>query len=602
VKIKDCYNDETAARSPVMPIVRFGDFELDDQTFELRRNGERVRLQQQPARVLAFLLNRRGSLVTRDQIREAIWGGDTFVDFEQGLNFCIRQIRLTLNDQPEKPLYIETLPRLGYRFVAAEEPRLEQLPGGNAAPNPNRIRLAIIPVEDLAGADSDYFAAGLTEDMTSSLARIAPDRLRIVAGPKLSGAVLSSGQLETLRRQLNLDFLLRGSVRRSGDKIRIIAQLHDLRDKSVLWSETYNKQSTDLLAAQEEVTDRVSRSLALELLPGAAVGSRRYSQSSAAYDAYLKGRFLWHKMTPEAIHGSLHYFNEALSIDPGFAPAHAGLADCYAQMGSIRVAMMKPIEALAKARPHLERAFELDDSLAEAHCTLGLIKSWYDLDWPGAEREFQTALRLDPSQIAALLWQSLYFLAMGRDEEAVRSVRRAKESEPLSLGANLYLGATLMISDQFDLALRQLQQTVELEPGYYRTYMFLGRTFALVGRHEEAVAAYDAALARNPESIETFAYLGASLAAKGDRKRALEIANKVRAAEDRIEPAILLAIIYANLKDEVEMFRLLHLAVQRKSTPLYLMTVNREFRQYHRDPRFRDLLAMTGLPSRLRPT
>jgi len=315
--------------------------------------------------------------------------------------------------------------------------------------------------------------------------------------------------LETLRRQLNLDFLLRGSVRRSGDKIRIIAQLHDLRDKSVLWSETYNKQSTDLLAAQEEVTDRVSRSLALELLPGAAVGSRRYSQSSAAYDAYLKGRFLWHKMTPEAIHGSLHYFNEALSIDPGFAPAHAGLADCYAQMGSIRVAMMK-----------------LDDSLAEAHCTLGLIKSWYDLDWPGAEGEFQTALRLDPSQIAALLWQSLYFLAMGRDEEAVRSVRRAKESEPLSLGANLYLGATLMISDQFDLALRQLQQTVELEPGYYRTYMFLGRTFALVGRHEEAVAAYDAALARNPESIETFAYLGASLAAKGDRKRALKLRTR----------------------------------------------------------------------------
>jgi tetratricopeptide (TPR) repeat protein len=229
---------------------------------------------------------------------------------------------------------------------------------------------------------------------------------------------------------------------------------------------------------------------------------------------------------------------------------------------------------------------------------LGLIKSWYDLDWPGAEREFQIALSLDPSQITALLWQALYFQAMGRDEEAVRSVRRAKESEPLSLGANLYLGATLMISDQYDLALRQLKQTVELEPGYYRTYMFLGRTFYLVGRHEEAIAAYDAALARNPESIETLAYLGAALAAKGDRKGALEIVKRIRAAEDRVEPAILLATIFASLKDEVEMFRQLHLAVERKSTPIYLMTLNREFRFYHGDPRFRDLLAMTGLPAR----
>ena len=150
-----------------MPIVSFGDFELDDQTFELRRSGERVRLQQQPARVLAFLLSRRGSLVTRDQIREAIWGEDTFVDFEQGLNFCIRQIRLTLNDQPDKPLYIETLPRLGYRFLLDVS---ESKPPGIVEKRVRR-RIAVMPVEDLAGADNDYFAAGLTEDMLSALSR-----------------------------------------------------------------------------------------------------------------------------------------------------------------------------------------------------------------------------------------------------------------------------------------------------------------------------------------------------------------------------------------------------------------------------------------------
>lgn len=580
-----------------MSAIRFGDFELDDQTFQLRRNGQLVRLQQQPARVLAFLISHRGNLVTRDQLREAIWGCDTFVDFEQGLNFCIRQIRITLNDQREKPLYVETLPRLGYRFIGSMESG--EKPLAPAAPA-SRIRLAVMPVEDLTGPDSDYFAAGLTEDMISSLSRIDPLRLRIITGPKLTGAESTTDQMEKLRRQFNLDFLLKSSIRRFGDKIRIIAQLHDLRDKSVLWSDTYNKQSIDLLDVQEEVTSRVSRSLALELLPRATIGSRKYVESSAAYDAYLKGRFFWHKMTAEAIQSSLGYFQEALSLDAGFAPAHAGLADCYAQMGSIRVAMLKPFAALTKARWHLDRAFELDDSLAEAHCTLGLIKSWYDLDWPGSEREFQTALSLDPSQITALLWQSLYFTAMGRHKEAVESVRRAKESEPLSLSVNLYLGVALMHGGQSDLAIRQMQQTIELEPGYYRAYMFMGRAMAQIDRHEDAIATYRTALLRNPDSLETLAYLAASLAAMGERKGALEIARQIEATENTIEPAILLASIYACLGDADEMFRLLHVAIERKSVPVYLLAMNKEFRDYELDPRFRELLVLTGLPPRAR--
>jgi tetratricopeptide (TPR) repeat protein len=170
--------------------------------------------------------------------------------------------------------------------------------------------------------------------------------------------------------------------------------------------------------------------LALELFPSATVGSRRYSQSSATYDAYLKGRFFWHKMTAGSIRRSMAYFNDALSLDPGFAPAYAGLADCYAQMGTIRLSQMKPIEALAKARSHLQRALDLDQTLAEAHCTLGLIMNWYDLDWSGAEREFQMALELDPSQIAALIWQSLYLSAVGRHQEALESMRRARELAP----------------------------------------------------------------------------------------------------------------------------------------------------------------------------
>src|SRR3984885_9313837 len=167
-----------------MSIIRFGEFEFDEQTLELRKDGVLIRIQQQPARVLVFMLNHRGSLVTREQIRLAIWGEDTFVDFEQGLNFCIRQIRLALNDQAEKPLYVETLPRLGYRFVA----KIER-PGEPAAPSPQkRIRIGVIPIEDLSGQPEDYFAQGLTEDMISALSRIDPHRLRRPAGPELARA------------------------------------------------------------------------------------------------------------------------------------------------------------------------------------------------------------------------------------------------------------------------------------------------------------------------------------------------------------------------------------------------------------------------------
>ncbi|AXC11541.1 Adenylate cyclase [Acidisarcina polymorpha] len=318
-----------------MRVFRFREFEFYEQTLELQRSGAPVHLQQQPARVLAFLLNHRGSLVTREQIRLAIWGEDTFVDFEQGLNFCIRQIRLAMNDQAEHPRHIETLPRLGNRCISP----IDEI--GEPALAKKRIRIAVVPFEDLSGEIASYFAAGLTEDMVSALSRIQPASLRISAIPRLNADDASSDYFERLQRQLNLDYLLRGSVRRSGDRLRICAQLYDLRDKSILWSETYDRKTGDLLAMQEEVTQRVSQSLTLELFPGATFGSRRYSRSSAPYDAYLKGRFFWHKMTTEAIRTSMAYFQEALSITRSFAPAHAGLADCYAQMGSVRVGQMR---------------------------------------------------------------------------------------------------------------------------------------------------------------------------------------------------------------------------------------------------------------------
>ena len=522
-------------RFAAMVWIRFRDFELNEQTYELRKDSVPARIQQQPARVLALLVANRGALVSRAQIRNAIWGEETFVDFEQGLNFCIRQIRLVLNDKAENPQYLETPPRLGYRFIAPIEPVSE----GKVQAGRTRLRIAILPIGYLQGDVEDYFTIGLTEDTISALSRLDSEKLRVVMGPRIRPNEIDDAALERLQRELILDYLLRISVRRSVDTIRISARWHDLKDKCVLWSETHDRKSGDLLAVQEEVTGRVSRSLALELFPKPASGSTKYARSAAAYDAYLKGRYFWHKMTNDSMRRSIAHFSESIAIDPNFAPAYVGLADCYAQMGSVRVAMMKPLDALAKATPLLEHAMELDNSLVEAHCTLGIIKCWYELDWNGADRAFEAALGLDPNNVAALIWRSVLLTSLGRHQGSIASVQRALECEPLSPVVNAYLGMARANAGHFDLGIRLLNQAIELEPHFYRAYMFLGNVLCELDRYTEAISAYEKARSINTENIELLANIGSALAAAGDRDKALEILEKLKAAEERGEPHLL---------------------------------------------------------------
>jgi tetratricopeptide (TPR) repeat protein len=258
--------------------------------------------------------------------------------------------------------------------------------------------------------------------------------------------------------------------------------------------------------------------------------------------------------------------------------------------------MMKPLDALAKARPLLERAMELDSTLVEAHCTLGILKSWYELDWNGAERAFQMALSLDPSNVTALIWRSLYLTSFGRHQESIASVQRALECEPLSPVVNAYLGMARTHAGQYDLGIRQLNQAIELDPHYYRAYMFLGCALGAVDRNAEAIAAFEKALAINPHNLEALAFMGATMASAGHRVKALEILEKVKATEDRIEPAIHIAAVYAGLDDIDEMLRYLQQAYERKSSPIYLVTFLSYFKRHHSDPRLRAFVASLGLP------
>jgi tetratricopeptide (TPR) repeat protein len=258
--------------------------------------------------------------------------------------------------------------------------------------------------------------------------------------------------------------------------------------------------------------------------------------------------------------------------------------------------MMKPLDALAKARPLLERAMELDSTLVEAHCTLGLLKSWYELDWDGAERAFEAALGFDPNHITALVWRSIYLSAFGRHQESIASVQRALECEPLSPVVNAYLGMARANAGQYDLGIRQLNQAIELDPHYYRAYLFLGNALQALDRNAEAISAFEKALSINPHNLEALAYMGSALASAGDRDKAIEILEKLEKAEERFEPSVLIASIYASLGDMDEMLRYLQLAYERKSSPIYIVQVLWCFRRHQSDPRYRAFVASLGLP------
>jgi len=265
-------------------------------------------------------------------------------------------------------------------------------------------------------------------------------------------------------------------------------------------------------------------------------------------------------------------------------------------MGSIRMGLMKPIDALRQARTQLSRAMDIDDTLTETHCTLGLLKIWYELDWAGAEREFGQALALDPNNITALLWQTPLLSAINRHAESIASAQKAKECEPCSPVVNTYLGLALGNAGQFEPGIRQLNLAIELDPFYYRSHMFLGTVLDLSDRREEAIAAYRRALELNPDGPESLGSLGSALASSGDVRGAMEMMERVKATDGRFEPALLIAQIYAGLGDASETFRWLQIGYERKASPLYLVRLLPSLRRLESDPRYLSFLDQIGLP------
>jgi TolB-like protein/DNA-binding winged helix-turn-helix (wHTH) protein/Flp pilus assembly protein TadD len=615
--------------SPLTGIVHFGIFQLDLTARELHKAGVKVKLQDQPLRVLALLIERAGQLVTRDELRQKVWPTDVYVDFDQGLNNAIRKVRDALGDSADSPRFIETVARHGYRFVAPvsaaperpSEPRSHGLralrnawfglaacllaalaywawQGGAATrarvPSENVI-LAVLPFDNLSrDPDQEFFSDGLTEEMIAQLGKLNPERLTVIARGSVAKYKGSSLAVDQISRELHADYLLQGSVRRASDRVRITVQLIQVRDQSVLWAESYDRELKDILALQDSVSRTVADQIHVKLTPGQQARLPSRSQiDPGAYEAYLKGRYYWNKRSADGLQKALIYFQQAINKDPSYGAAYSGLADCNS--GLAWHGFKSPAEALPKANAAALKAIEIDPQSAEAHASLGLVLD-HKWDWAGAEAEFKRALQLDPRYANAHHWYGDNLSILGRHDAALLEAKQALELDPLNLMIGTWVSLRYYLARKYDLAIQQGRSTVDLDANFAAAHLLLGENYVQMGLDEKGLAELHTAADLSGNSPLYLAQVAAAHAAAGRRTEALRIIAELQTiSTTRYVSPYGLAQIYAAMNDQEQTFKWLQVAYDDGAVWMSYLGVDPVFDGFRRDPRFQDLLRRVHL-------
>jgi TolB-like protein/DNA-binding winged helix-turn-helix (wHTH) protein/Tfp pilus assembly protein PilF len=632
------------------PVVRFGTFEVSLQSGEVRKAGVRIRVQQQPMKLLELLLERPGEVVTREELRGRVWPDESFGDFDQAVNIAIAKLRSALGDSAENPRYIETLPKRGYRFiaevsvvdtnivtkrpkVAAAEPAREtahQLPGTGSAvtlkrrpwrtrgvitalavililaalavwflrsrgPAPTGIRsLVVLPLDNLSGeASQDYFADGMTDELITDLAQISA--LRVIS--RTSAMVYKGARkpLPQIARELNVDAVVEGTVLRSGDQVRITAQLIQAPDDKHLWAESYEGNLRDTLALQNKVARAIAEQIRINLNPHEQAALKNVKVvNPEAYESYLKGRYFWNKRTANGLKVALAYFNQAIEEDPKYAQAYSGLADTYALLGDWQYAVMTPREALPKAKAAAMKALALDDSLSEAHNSLAFCLEGFDWDFASAEKEFQRAIELNPGYATAHHWYSWHLSLIGRNTEAITEMRKAENLDPLSLIINADLAELLLIAHLPDESVIQSRKTIEMDANFALAHNQLAQGFLAKHMFAEAIAEMQKAIQLSGASPTFTANLARAYAASGQKAGAVEQLNDLKKRSASGDPhSSEIAMIYAALGDNDQAMAELDKSYKERFNPGVLLRPG--FDPLRSDPRFQDLVRRIGL-------
>jgi len=574
--------------------LRFGSFELDSGSRELCDGTRRVRLQDQPFEILRLLLAHPGEVITRDDLRRQLWPEGTFVDFEHSLNAAIKRLRAALGDDADHPRFVETVPRRGYRFIATVTTGDLAAAAAAEAPAP-RLRLAVLPFSNLSDDSAqEYFSDGLTEEMIAQLGTLCRGRVGVLA--RWSSMVFK-GSLQRAREvgeALRADYLLEGSVRREGARLRITARLIETREETQLWSETYERPVTDYLSVQTEVATQIARSLAMELAPAPAPGPP--APDADAYQAYLKGRYYWNKPGDSGLDQALVFFGEGLKIAPTFAAAHAAMA--RAMVARAEYYRDVPRLALERARQSALRALELDPNQAEGYLALADVQRMLDHDWNGAESSLVKAITLNPSYEGARRSLAFILSTFGRHEEAVRESDRAIEIDPFCLVNATSAAWTRYAAGDYDSAITRCRNTIDLDPEYLPARRLLGASYLQVGRTSQALAALEGAAAIGAADPVVLSWLAHAQGVTGATEDARRTIARVEALEKRRHvPAYHLALAYIGLGNLGKAFSLLERACLDRDPVLPHVAVEPRFAMLREDSRYLDLLARLNMRS-----
>jgi len=632
--------------------LRFGVFEVDLRAGELTKRGLRIRLQEQPFQILAILLEKPGELITREELREKIWG-QTVVDFDHGLNKAINKIREALGDSAENPRFVETVARRGYRFLADVTPidtaadtqpgpeterlvpppdshRVEVADVGVPPRRPYRARawtgigfglalvvaaslswilysqsqssprirsLAVLPLESLSGdASQDYFADGMTDALIADLGQISA--LRVISRTSVMGYKRVHKPLAEIARALNVEAVVEGTVSRSGERVRITAQLIQVPNEKHLWAQSYEGELQDTLALQNRVARAIAEQIQVTLNPREVAALEKSKKvNPEAYEAYLKGRYFWNKRSGESLKKAIDYFEHAIGVDPDYARAYSGLADSYALLGDWEYGILSPQDAFPRAKAAATKALALDDNLSEAHTSLAFILDLYDWGWASAEKEYKHALALNPGYATAHHWYAWHLIVMARNDEGIAELKKAEALDPLSLIISSDLADALCIAHRYDESLEQSQKTIELDPQFAVAHYQLGQALEQKHKHDEAITEFRRAIELAGGNTTFESNLASAYAVSGRKEEAMKIVKdlETRQSQDSSTDASI-ALIYVGLGDNDRAMIWLDRAYQARFNPSILMRP--VFDPLRSAPRFQDLLHRIGLPSR----
>jgi TolB-like protein len=510
--------------------------ELDRRSFTLRRNGRAVRLDPKPLELLFLLVESQGAVISHGEALRHVWGEDVFVNGEAALYTAVKKIRQAIGD----PTLIETVPGRGYRL----RPAVNGSVTGAASSVPSQQeeqRLAILPLANLSNdPEQDYFSDGLTEELINTISRLLRGQMGVIARTSVMRYRAVSKPVQQIARELNAQYLVEGSVRRHAGRVRIAVQLVRAADGTGIWSESFERSLDDAFALQSEIALATAAAIGLQISPRAILAAETLKPvliDAEVHDRYLRARHLMGQRTRPTIQAAMRYFQEALAVEPAFAPAMAGLAFCHAVLPI--TSLLRPHDCFPAAQNLAGDALSLDPTQADAHIALGLVDFWYRRDWDAARRHFSEAAMLNPGDSAPPMFLAHIHSVLGEHEEALTTLASALRLDPISPIVRTHHGHFLYNAGRSQEALLPLRQVLELNPQFWITHLMLGKALATP---DHAPGAAPGVSATSGEAIECFllserfsmghteplAFRIHTLAASGNSVAAKEVLKEMR--------------------------------------------------------------------------